>query len=99
MGNARPDRQLAACPCIVFSFALDLITVSEPDPSAFGPKTLRILSRAYKVALGSIRQSDQRVMPDLKNTIAKGIVDQAQKGERNPFRLALIALRGLTKRK
>ena len=72
--------------------------MSEPDPSAFGPKTLRILSRAYKVALGSLRQSDQRVT-DLKNTMAKGIVDQAKKGARNPFRLALIALRGLATRK
>ena len=73
--------------------------MSEPDPSAFGPKTLRILSHAYQVALAKIQQSDKRVTPDLENTMAKGIVDQAKKGERNPLRLAVSALRGLTKRK
>ena len=69
------------------------------DPGAFGPKTLRVLSRAYKVAMGELRQSDQAVAPDLQDAVARNIVDQAKSGERNPFRLAINALRGLATRK
>lgn len=67
------------------------------EEGVFGPKTLAILSRAYKDACRDLRQTapDVGTACEARQILAKRIIDQARSGERDPNRLKNDGLRGL----
>jgi hypothetical protein len=65
------------------------------EQGVFGPKTLAILTRAYKDACRELQQASPCASHETQQALAKRIIDRAKKGERNPNRLKLYGLRGL----
>jgi hypothetical protein len=61
---------------------------------AFGPDEIKVLTIAYKEVLHALRLKD-RADPATE-TIAKKIIELAQRGERDPARLREQALRYLS---
>jgi hypothetical protein len=67
------------------------------EEGVFGPKTLAILSRAYKEACRELPETTSDLCAEraIQQVVAKRIIDRARIGERDPNRLKIHGLRGL----
>jgi hypothetical protein len=55
---------------------------------SFDPEAVAILSKAYDMALASLRDQPEAV----REVIARRIIEAARRGERNPDKLCAVAL-------
>lgn len=68
------------------------------EQGVFGPKTLAILTRAYKDACRELQETSPKASAthEVRQALAMRIFARARKGERDPSRLKRYGLRGLT---
>jgi len=67
------------------------------EQGVFGPGTLAIATRAYQDARRTLLRTSPiaGTSPEAQQILAKGIIEGAKKGERDPARLSAYGLLGL----
>lgn len=73
--------------------------MTHGNPGVFGPRTLAVMSRAYRHARRAARNmgapDDGLAMTLTEERLAARIIERAKQGERNARRLAIYALNGV----